>query len=226
MKIWTILATWTALGAGISPALGVWLKQRARLLGGTLALAALAPLTASAQSACPANTTVSILTPTFTCTMADKTFSDFALANVPASAHIQFGQLGPLFAVTLNRDGVFFPMGTTIFDYKVSATAPMTILEGTVGVDVSFPPEVTVTSMNGQTVSIANGGTGTIFFNPGVETVTVDNTSHILTGTTELNSVSNDFTQVLIGIPEPGTLPLAALSLAGLAVVWWRRRGD
>lgn len=197
------------------------MNTRTLAIGFTAAIAA--PLAQAAT--CPANEPVSSLTPGFSCTMADKTFSDFALAGVPSSALLQFGQLGPLFAVTLSRDGVFFPEGILTFDYKVTAAAPMTILEGTVGVDVSFPPEVTVTSMNGQTVSIANGGTGTIFFHPGADSVTVDNTSHILTSTAELNSVTNDFSQIIVGIPEPSSLPLAALAFSGLGFVWWKRRG-
>lgn len=196
--------------------LAAWL-----MLAATLA----APRVAAAAT-CPADMAVSGLVPGFSCTLADKTFSDFAIAGAPAAARLQFGQLGPLFAVTLSRDGAFFPEGTTTFDYKVTAAAPMTILEGTIGVDVSFPPEVTVTSMNGMTVSIPNGGTGTIFFNPGAGSVTVDNTSHILTSTAELNSVTNDFSQVIVGVAEPGPLPLAAFALGGLAIVWFRRRGD
>lgn len=195
------------------------------IAAGFAALAA-APL-AQAQSACPADAVVGMIEASgFSCTLGDKTFSAFTLSGVPASARVQFGQLGPLFAVTLNRDGAFFPEGTTTFDYTVTAAAPHTILEGTVGVDVSFPPEVTVTSMNGQTVSIPNGGTGTILFNPGAASVTVDNTSHVLTSTAELNSVTNDFAQVTVGIPEPDALPLALFGLGGLAVVWLRRRGD
>lgn len=196
-----------------------------------LVLLALGTLAATAKPAaaatCPADALIGMIeTSGFSCSLGDKTFSDFTLAGVPATVRVQFGQLGPLFAVTLNRDGAFFPEGTTVFDYKVTAAAPQTILEGTVGVDVSFPPEVTVTSMNGQTLSIANGGTGTIFFHPGADSVTVDNTSHILTSTAELNSVTNDFSQVVIGIAEPGTFPLAAFGLGGLALVWLRRRGD
>ena len=98
----------------------------------------------------------------------------------------------------------------------------MHILEGTVGVDVSFPPEVTATTMNGQLLTIANGGTGEIMFNPGASSVDVTNVSHILTATTELNSVSNDFSQVVISVFEPGTLGMLAAGLGGLAL--FRRR--
>lgn len=178
-----------------------------------------------AQAACPANDPVSVVdVPGFTCTLGDKTFSAFTLTNVPGSAQIQFGQLGPLFAVTLSRDGVFFPTGTLTFDYTITAAATHTILIGTVGVDVSFPPEVTVTTMNGQTVSIANGGTGQINFSPGAQSVAVTNTSHILTSTTELNSITNDFSQVPISIPEPGPLPLIALGLGLVILSRWPQR--
>lgn len=180
-----------------------------------------APL-AYGQAACPANDPVSAVEAAgFSCTLGDKTFSAFTFTNVPGSAQIQFGQLGPLFAVTLARDGVFFPEGTLAFDYTITASATHTILIGTVGVDVSFPPEVTVTTMNGQTVSIANGGTRQIDFTPGAPSVDVTNTSHILTGTTELNSISNDFSQIPIGVPEPATL---GMLLAGLGVLVLRRR--
>lgn len=197
--------------------------MRLILLASSIVAVLAAPTIAQAAT-CPTDAPVTVLeAPGFACTMADKTFADFALMNVPTSAMVSFGQLGPLFAVTLSRDGVFFPVGTTKFDYTVSAAAPLTILQATVGVDVSFPPEVTVTTMNGQTVSIANGGTGQILFSPGAGVVSVDNTSHILTGTTELNSVSNDFSQVVVGIPEPGSLPLAVFALGGLALFLWQR---
>lgn len=186
-------------------------------------LALALPLVASGQAACPANDPVSAVeAPGFSCTLGDKTFSAFTMTGIPGSALVQFGQLGPLFAVTLSRDGVFLPVGTMVFGYTITASGGNHILEGTVGVDVSFPPEVTVTSMNGQTVSIPNGGTKEIFFNPGATSVAVMNTSHILTDTTELNSVSNDFSQVVISVFEPGTLGMLVAGLGGLAL--FRRR--
>lgn len=183
----------------------------------TFALSLAIPGELLAQSACPSLANITVVEAAgFSCTLGDKTFSAFTLTGVPASAQIQFGTLGPLFAVTLSRDGIFFPEGTTVFDYTITAAATHTILQGTVGVDVSFPPEVTATTMNGQLVTITNGGTAQIMFSPGVQSVDVTNTSHILTGTTELNSISNDFAQVSIGVPEPATLGLLALGLGGL----------
>jgi hypothetical protein len=178
---------------------------------------------AQAQTQCPADTVVgTVMTPGFSCVLQDKTFSAFDITGVPTDTRIQFGILGPLFAVTLARDGGFFPAGTTVFDYTISASAPNHILQGTVGVDVSFPSVVTVTTMNGMAVSPAlllNGATGTISFSPGITSAVVDNISHIF-GAGELNSISNDFAQTVISVPEPGTLTLLCGGLLGLAWGW------
>lgn len=199
--------------------------MRTKMLYG-IALSLAAPAVAGAAT-CPTNDTVAVvMTPGFSCTINDKTFSAFDVTGVPATAQVDFGLLGPLFTVTLARDGTFFAPGRVIFDYTVTPTAPNVILIGTVGVDVSFPTVTTTTTMNGMTLTgtpITNGGSGSITFAPGVSSVVVDNTS-IISAFGDLNSITNDFSQVPVGVPEPSSWALALIGASGLAFIWRRRR--
>jgi hypothetical protein len=189
-------------------------------------LLTLAPAVAPAQQ-CPNDALIStVLAPGFSCMLGDKTFSAFAITGAPTDARIQFGILNNvLFAVTLSRDGAFFPDGRLVFDYTITPTAPLTIREGSVGIDVSFPLVITTTTMNSTLLGpLTNGATETTVFTPGVTSVVVDNTSTI-SGPAELNSISNDFSQQVIGVMEFGHwLGPTSLLMAGIAGVWILRR--
>ena len=176
-----------------------------------------APRAALSVAACPADDPISALLPGFACTLVDKTFSGFDIVGAPADARVQFGTLGPLFAITLSRDGGFFTASRVIFDYTISAMAPNHIVEGSLGADVSFPPVTVISTMNGQMLTSVNGEFQHLVFGPGISQVVVDDTA-TLSGNAELNSITNDFTERRVSVAEPSMLALLVMGLAGLGL--------
>jgi len=201
-------------------------------------VAALAMAGGHAKAAeCPATDLATVLEmPDFSCTIGDRTFEDFRLTHVPMGATVSFAEVDDNeVTVTLSRGAAGTLPNGLAFDYRLAITSGTnTFTEGALGNDVTQRRVTTTTTMTGPNgllgmATSVNGAHEVVFEGVRVPFVEVTNISTVSAGSTgvrpgRLNGLSNDFFEGHpAGAPEPMSLSLFGLGLAGLALARRRR---
>ena len=178
----------------------------------------------------------------FSCTIGDKTFSDFSYTNTPTggaaavpATDVTVNPIGPFDPGFRWAFGAFAATGQTndlFFDYTVTVNAGGNLIDdafeavvggragdGTVTLDEALDVPASLSA------SIPGSPTDTVSFNPTASVTVLGKDLFLFGGTTmgsnaRASAVINRFSEV----PEPATLALLGIGVLGLGVMRGRRK--
>jgi len=190
---------------------------------------------------CPTTPTVmsSIFIPGFTCTIGDKTFSDFTTTAVTSNlvAFSESGSDTTLALSTANSGGAGFGSDMRTYGFTVTVD-PAAVAAGTridaytlaIGSGPAATTSATIMGSNSGTNStgpLTGPQTNTLTFSEPDKFNTVSiSTTQSNNGNARVNSLTNTFVQstVPVSVSEPMSLSLFGLGLTGLCFAGRRRR--